>query len=87
LEAVVADVPSTLDTRVQVATGPHATAIVKHAEAVNADLVVVGRGDRFRPLGSTALRVLRDNTRALLVVPILEAVPASETADHYRSAA
>ena len=87
LEAVVADVPSGVDTRVQLATGSHAKAIVKEAEAANADLVVVGRSGRFRPLGSTALRVLRDNRRALLVVPIMEAVPASETADRYRSAA
>jgi nucleotide-binding universal stress UspA family protein len=87
LEAVVADVPSAVETRVQMATGSHAKAIVKEAEAINADLVVVGRSGRFRPLGSTALRVLRDNKRALLVVPIMEALPASETADHYRSAA
>ena len=69
LEAVVADVPSTVDTRVQIATGSHAQAIVNEADAVGADLVVVGRSGRFRPLGSTALRVLRDNRRALLVVP------------------
>ena len=87
LEAVVADVPSAVDTRVQIATGSHAKAIVEEAEALNADLVVVGRSGRFRPLGSTALRVLRDNKRALLVVPIMEALPASETANHYRSAA
>jgi len=86
LEAVVADVPSAVETRVQLTTGSHARAIVREAEAVNADLVVVGRSGRFRPLGSTALRVLRDSKRALLVVPI-EALPASETADHYRSAA
>jgi nucleotide-binding universal stress UspA family protein len=86
LEAVVADVPSAVDTRVQLVTGSHAEAIVTEAEAVDADLVVVGRSGRFRPLGSTALRVLRDNKRALLVVPI-EALPASETADQYPSAA
>jgi nucleotide-binding universal stress UspA family protein len=87
LEAVVADVPSAVDTRVQLATGPHSEAIVAEAEAVNADLVVVGRSGRFRFLGSTALRVLRDNKRALLVVPIMEALPASETAEPYRFAA
>jgi nucleotide-binding universal stress UspA family protein len=87
LEAVVADVPSAVDTRVQLATGSPATAIVEQAEALNADLVVVGRSGRFRPLGSTALRVLRDNKRALLVVPITGAVPESETTDHYRFAA
>src|SRR5688572_30267987 len=60
LEAVVAEVANAVDTRVQIATGPHAKAIVNEAEAVNADVVVVGRSGRFRPLGSTALRVLRD---------------------------
>jgi nucleotide-binding universal stress UspA family protein len=87
LEAVVADVPGAVDTRVQIATGSHAKAIVQEAEAVDADLVVVGRSGRFRPLGSTALRVLRDNKRALLVVPIMETSPASEMAEHYRPAA
>jgi nucleotide-binding universal stress UspA family protein len=87
LEALVADVPRAVDTRVQLATGSHADAIIKKAEAVNADLVVVGRSGRFRPLGSTALRILRDNKRALLVVPIMEALLASKTADRYRSAA
>jgi nucleotide-binding universal stress UspA family protein len=87
LEALVADVPSAVETRVQIATGSHAKAIVKAAEAVYADLVVVGRSGRFRPLGSTALRVLRDNKRALLVVPIMDALPASEGSEHYRPAA
>jgi nucleotide-binding universal stress UspA family protein len=87
LESVVAGVPSSLDTRVQIATGSPAKAIVGEAEAVNADLVVVGRSGRFRPLGSTALRVLRDNTRALLVVPVTEALRTSEAAEHYWRAA
>ena len=86
LEAVVADVPSSVETHVQLATGSHGEAIVGEAEAVNADLVVVGRSGRFRPLGSTALHVLRGNRRALLVVPT-EALAASERPDHYRSAA
>jgi nucleotide-binding universal stress UspA family protein len=87
LEAVVAGVPSAVETRVRLATGSHAKAILNEAEASNADLVVVGRSGRFRPLGSTALRVLRENKRALLVVPITEGVRASETADRYPSAA
>jgi nucleotide-binding universal stress UspA family protein len=87
LEAVVADVGSAVDTEVQIATGSHAKAIVNEAEAVDADVVVVGRSGRFRPLGSTALRVLRDNRRALLVVPSMQASRASETAEHNRSAA
>jgi nucleotide-binding universal stress UspA family protein len=60
---------------------------VKEAETVNADLVVVGRSGRFRPLGSTALRVLRDNKRALLVVPVTEALLTSEIAEQDRRAA
>jgi nucleotide-binding universal stress UspA family protein len=86
LEAVVADVPTAVDTRVQLATGSHAKAIVREAETVNADLVVVGRSGRFRPLGSTALRVLRDNKRALLVVPVTEALLTSEIAEYRRAA-
>ena len=87
LEAIVANVPSTVDTQVQIATGSHARAIVTEAEALNADLVIVGYSGRFRPLGSTALRMLRDNKRALLVVPITEALRRSETAKQYRRAA
>lgn len=83
----VADVPSAVETRVQLATGSHAKAIVKEADAVNADLVVVGRSGRFRPLGSTALRALRDNKRALLVVPVTAALVMSEIAEQYRRAA
>jgi nucleotide-binding universal stress UspA family protein len=87
LEAVVADVPTAVDTRIQVARGSHAKAILKEAEGINADLVVVGRSGRFRPLGSTALRVLRDNKRALLVVPTVKALPTLEVAEQYRLAA
>ena len=87
LETVVADVPSALATRVQIATGSHTKAIIKEAEALNADLVVVGRSDRFRPLGSTALRLLRDNKRALLVVPIREARRTFQIAEQRRRAA
>lgn len=84
LAAVVENVPATVDTRVQIATASHAKAIVRDAAAVDADLVVVGRSGRFRPLGSTALRMLRDNTRALLVIPVSDASPASEGAEPYQ---
>ena len=87
LEAVVADVPSVVDTRIQMTTGSHTKAILQAAEVVDADLVVVGRSSRFRPLGSTALRVLRDNKRALLVVPVMDALSATEMAEHHRRAA
>ena len=87
LKTIVGDVPGAVDLRVQIATGSHARAIVAEADAIAADLVVVGRGGGFRPLGSTALRVLRDHTRALLVVPVIEAATATAIEDHYRRAA
>jgi nucleotide-binding universal stress UspA family protein len=87
LESVVADVPGAVNARVQFVSGSHAKAIAKEAEAVNADLVVVGRSGRFSPLGSTALRVLRGDKRALLVVPVMEALPASGKQEGYQHAA
>ena len=87
LEALVADVPGAVDLRVKLATGSHGRAIVDEASAMSADLVVVGRSGRFRPLGSTALHLLRASERALLIVPVLEALPASERAERYRPAA
>jgi len=69
LEEVVSAVPAGIDTRVQVLTGSAAGIILEHAAQVDADLIVVGRSRGFKLLGSTALRVLRNNDRALLVVP------------------
>jgi nucleotide-binding universal stress UspA family protein len=69
LEAVVSAVPAGVGTRVRVATGSPARAILEHAGDVDADLVVVGRSRGFKLLGTTALRVLRTNDRALLVIP------------------
>jgi nucleotide-binding universal stress UspA family protein len=69
LEAVASAVRDNVDTRVQVSTGSAARTILEHAADVNADLVVVGRSRGFKMLGSTALRVLRGNDRALLVIP------------------
>jgi nucleotide-binding universal stress UspA family protein len=69
LEAVVSEVPAGVPTRVRVAAGPAPTAILDHAAAVDADLVVVGRSRGFRMLGSTAVRVLRQSDVALLVIP------------------
>jgi nucleotide-binding universal stress UspA family protein len=71
LESVVAAVPAGVETRLQVSTGSAARAIVDHAAAVDADLVVVGRSRGIKMLGSTVLRVLRRNERALLVIPSL----------------
>jgi nucleotide-binding universal stress UspA family protein len=87
LETMIGDVSNDVDVRIRIVTGPHAKAIVAEAEMANADLVVVGRSDRFRPLGSTALRVLRDNQRAMLVVPGLELEAAGEGESQKRRAA
>jgi nucleotide-binding universal stress UspA family protein len=69
LETVVSAVPAGVDTRVQVLIGSATRTILEHAAALNADLVVVGRSRGFKMLGSTAVRVLRRNDRALLVIP------------------
>ena len=69
LEKVASAVPAGVDTRLQVSTGSAASTILGHAAGVDADLVVVGRSQGFRMPGSTALRVLRRNDRALLVIP------------------
>lgn len=69
LEAIVSAAPADVDTRVHVSTGSAARTILEHAADVDADLVVVGRSRGFKILGSTAVRVLRKNDRALLVIP------------------
>jgi nucleotide-binding universal stress UspA family protein len=87
LQAVLSDVPNTAETRVAIATGSHAAAIVEQANAVSADLVVLGHSGRFRPLGSTALRVLRESQRALLVVPVADAASTANVREHHRRVA
>jgi nucleotide-binding universal stress UspA family protein len=69
LEQLVWAVPAAVDARVHLSTGSAASAILANAADLNAELVVVGRSRGFKLLGSTALRILRRNTRALLVVP------------------
>ena len=69
LRAIVSAIPASVDTHVEVSTGSAARAILERAAGVNADLVVVGRSRSLKVLGSTALRVLRKNDRALLVIP------------------
>jgi nucleotide-binding universal stress UspA family protein len=69
LEALAAEVPASIDTRVHLSTGAAVQTILDQAADLNADLVVVGRSRGFKMLGSTALRVLRKNDRALLVIP------------------
>jgi universal stress protein A len=77
LEAVLNELSTPVDTRVHLAAGSAPDAIANAAKATNADLIVVGRSDRFRPLGRTALRVLRDEERALLVVPLMDGIRAT----------
>jgi nucleotide-binding universal stress UspA family protein len=87
LESVLHDVPTPADTRVQLATGSAPNAIADEARAIDADLIVIGRSDRFRPLGHTALRLLRDEERALLVVPVLDGIRAAVDRREYPRAA
>jgi nucleotide-binding universal stress UspA family protein len=84
LEAVVAAVPADVNTQVRVATGSPARAILEHAGHVDADLVVVGRSRGFKMLGTTALRVLRSNDRALLVIP--DTSPRAAVVERQRAA-
>jgi nucleotide-binding universal stress UspA family protein len=84
LAGLVSTVPAGVDTRVQVSAGPAAGTILEHAADVEADLVVVGRSRGFKPLGSTALRVLRKNDRALLVIP--SAAPRISRVERQRAA-
>jgi nucleotide-binding universal stress UspA family protein len=87
LETVLNELSTPVDTRVQLAAGSAPDAIVNVAKAMNADLIVVGRSDRFRPLGRTALRVLRDEERAMLVVPTMEGIRvAVQRGEHQRAA-
>ena len=70
LEAVVPlSVGEDVKANFRVAAGSAAETIGGHAAAVNADVIVMGRSRRFMHLGSTAVRLLRNTRRALLVVP------------------
>ena len=79
--------PGTLDPRLHVATGSAAAAIVKEAETIDADLIVVGSRRRFKPFGSTASRVLGDSRRALLVIPVRDNLPRADLTEPDRRAA
>jgi nucleotide-binding universal stress UspA family protein len=76
LEGLVSDVSAPVKARVHVSGGSPAREVLAHAADVDADLIVVGRGRGFKLLGSTALRVLRNNDRALLVIPSAARRPA-----------
>lgn len=57
------------DVTLHVAAGPVAQTIRAYAAAHKADLIVMGRSNRFMHLGSAAVRVLRNTDRSLLIVP------------------
>lgn len=57
------------DVTLHVAAGPVAQTIRSYAAEIEADLIVMGRSQRFMHLGSTAVRVLRNTDRSLLIVP------------------
>jgi len=57
------------DVTLHVVAGPVAQTIRAYATDFKADLIVMGRSKRFMHLGSTAVRLLRDTHRALLIVP------------------
>jgi nucleotide-binding universal stress UspA family protein len=63
---------------VRVAAGTAAETIGAHAADVNANLIMMGRSKRFMHLGSTAVRILRNTNRALLVVPPAAAAQAAD---------
>jgi nucleotide-binding universal stress UspA family protein len=64
--------------RLRVTAGAAAEAIRAHASFANADLIVLSRTKRFMDMGSTAVRVLRNTDRALLVIPPAAATPTVE---------
>jgi nucleotide-binding universal stress UspA family protein len=77
-----------LKPKLRVSAGAAAETIRAHAAYENADLIVMGRSKRFMHLGSTAVRVLRNTDRALLVIPptaTLQTVDANQ-AMHKRAA-
>jgi nucleotide-binding universal stress UspA family protein len=87
LQTVLKGLSTPADTRVRLATGSAPDAIVDEARAIDADLIVVGRSNRVRPLGRTALRVLGDERRALLVVPAADGIRVAVGRGPYQLAA
>jgi nucleotide-binding universal stress UspA family protein len=77
-----------VEPQLRVAAGPAAETISAHAADVEADLIVMGRSPRFLHLGSTAVRILRNTDRALLVVPPTASAQAvdAEQSTHKRAA-
>jgi nucleotide-binding universal stress UspA family protein len=69
LEGIVHGAAADSAAQLRVTPGPAVDAIVEEAAYVDADLIVVGRTERLMRRGSTAIRVLRDSDRAVLVVP------------------
>lgn len=69
LEGIVHGAAVDAAAQLRVTAGPAVDAIVEEAAYVDADLIVVGTRDRLMRRGSTAIRVLRESGRAVLVVP------------------
>jgi nucleotide-binding universal stress UspA family protein len=89
LKAVIPQtVGADIEPELRVAAGAAAETIGAHAADVKADLIVMGRSERFMHLGSTAVRVLRNTDRALLVIPPTAAAQAidAEQAVHKHAA-
>jgi len=69
LEAMVRGTVAGSAAQLRVVPGPAADAVTEEAAYMDADLIVVGRGDRVLRWGSTGARVLRESNGAVLVVP------------------
>jgi nucleotide-binding universal stress UspA family protein len=69
LEALMPPSGTDVKPQLRVAAGPASETISAHAADVEADVIVMGRSPRFLHLGSTAVRILRNTDRALLIVP------------------
>jgi nucleotide-binding universal stress UspA family protein len=87
LESALHGVSSVTMPQIRIATGATAKAIVEQADMLGADLVVIGRSGALRPLGSTALQVLRGSQHALLVLPVDDAERRLDVAVGARRAA
>jgi len=79
LEGLVSAIATDVSRQMRIVTGPVAQRILEQSAELNVDLIVVGKSRGLQPLGSTALRVLRKNDRALLVVPAAAADRTAET--------
>jgi nucleotide-binding universal stress UspA family protein len=73
LTALMQRVGTDVHPELRIAAESAAETIGAYAAEVNADLIVMGRIERFMDLGSTAVRILRNTERTLLIVPPMTA--------------